>query len=163
MKIIFSPQGHEMATSLSKAGIETTVITDAAIFAVMSRVNKVTTEMDHLLYCADCAGGLTLVGSDPFRSSLVHRQSWPTEVSGLSTGHTRWPWQPNTIQHLWLSVLRCSSSHLRYDNIGVQFNPYQRHWRTKDDLSCSLSSVPKWRGHVPQVCLTTWGASLHWR
>ena len=30
-----------MATSLSKAGIETTVIADAAIFAVMSRVNKV--------------------------------------------------------------------------------------------------------------------------
>ncbi|XP_072284253.1 translation initiation factor eIF2B subunit beta [Pyxicephalus adspersus] len=34
-------QGHEMAVSLAKAGIETTVITDAAIFAVMSRVNKV--------------------------------------------------------------------------------------------------------------------------
>lgn len=34
-------QGHEMATSLSKADIETTVIADAAIFAVMSRVNKV--------------------------------------------------------------------------------------------------------------------------
>lgn len=34
-------QGHEMATNLSKAGIETTVIADAAIFAVMSRVNKV--------------------------------------------------------------------------------------------------------------------------
>ncbi|KAM3919936.1 translation initiation factor eIF2B subunit beta [Leptodactylus fuscus] len=34
-------QGHDMAVSLSKAGIETTVITDAAIFAVMSRVNKV--------------------------------------------------------------------------------------------------------------------------
>lgn len=30
-----------MATSLSTAGIETTVIADAAIFAVMSRVNKV--------------------------------------------------------------------------------------------------------------------------
>lgn len=30
-----------MATNLSKADIETTVITDAAIFAVMSRVNKV--------------------------------------------------------------------------------------------------------------------------
>lgn len=30
-----------MATSLSEAGIETTVIADAAIFAVMSRVNKV--------------------------------------------------------------------------------------------------------------------------
>lgn len=34
-------QGHDMAVSLSKLGIETTVITDAAIFAVMSRVNKV--------------------------------------------------------------------------------------------------------------------------
>uniref|UniRef100_H3BG55 Translation initiation factor eIF2B subunit beta n=1 Tax=Latimeria chalumnae TaxID=7897 RepID=H3BG55_LATCH len=34
-------QGHEMAVSLSKSKIETTVITDAAIFAVMSRVNKV--------------------------------------------------------------------------------------------------------------------------
>lgn len=34
-------QGHEMAVNLSDAGIETTVMTDAAIFAVMSRVNKV--------------------------------------------------------------------------------------------------------------------------
>uniref|UniRef100_A0A8C5R1H2 Translation initiation factor eIF2B subunit beta n=1 Tax=Leptobrachium leishanense TaxID=445787 RepID=A0A8C5R1H2_9ANUR len=34
-------QGHDMAISLSRTGIETTVITDAAIFAVMSRVNKV--------------------------------------------------------------------------------------------------------------------------
>ncbi|XP_028352005.1 translation initiation factor eIF2B subunit beta isoform X1 [Physeter macrocephalus] len=34
-------QGHEMAVNLSKTGIETTVMTDAAIFAVMSRVNKV--------------------------------------------------------------------------------------------------------------------------
>uniref|UniRef100_A0A3B3RF93 Translation initiation factor eIF2B subunit beta n=1 Tax=Paramormyrops kingsleyae TaxID=1676925 RepID=A0A3B3RF93_9TELE len=39
-------QGHEMATSLSKAGIETTVIPDAAIFAVMSRVNKFPNEED---------------------------------------------------------------------------------------------------------------------
>ncbi|XP_058423370.1 translation initiation factor eIF-2B subunit beta isoform X2 [Diceros bicornis minor] len=34
-------QGHEMAVNLSDAGIETTVMTDSAIFAVMSRVNKV--------------------------------------------------------------------------------------------------------------------------
>ncbi|NP_001080268.1 eukaryotic translation initiation factor 2B subunit beta L homeolog [Xenopus laevis] len=39
-------QGHEMAASLSKAGIETTVIPDAAIFAVMSRVNKFPNEED---------------------------------------------------------------------------------------------------------------------
>uniref|UniRef100_A0A3Q0R9A4 Translation initiation factor eIF2B subunit beta n=1 Tax=Amphilophus citrinellus TaxID=61819 RepID=A0A3Q0R9A4_AMPCI len=39
-------QGHEMATNLSRAGIETTVIADAAIFAVMSRVNKFPNEED---------------------------------------------------------------------------------------------------------------------
>ena len=33
--------GHELATSLAAAKIETTVITDSAIFAMMSRVNKV--------------------------------------------------------------------------------------------------------------------------
>eukprot|EP01088_Endostelium_zonatum_P017020 TRINITY_DN4838_c0_g1_i1.p1 TRINITY_DN4838_c0_g1~~TRINITY_DN4838_c0_g1_i1.p1 ORF type:complete len:373 (-),score=77.84 TRINITY_DN4838_c0_g1_i1:103-1221(-) len=33
--------GQEMALSLSKAGIETTVIPDSAIFAMMARVNKV--------------------------------------------------------------------------------------------------------------------------
>ncbi|KAH0620492.1 hypothetical protein JD844_021010 [Phrynosoma platyrhinos] len=34
-------QGHEMAVRLAKNNIETTVMSDAAIFAVMSRVNKV--------------------------------------------------------------------------------------------------------------------------
>lgn len=34
-------QGHEMALRLSEAGIETTVVTDSAVFAIMSRVNKV--------------------------------------------------------------------------------------------------------------------------
>lgn len=34
-------QGQELAKSLAKDGIETTVITDSAVFAIMSRVNKV--------------------------------------------------------------------------------------------------------------------------
>jgi len=33
--------GHELSVSLATAGIETTVITDSAVFAMMSRVNKV--------------------------------------------------------------------------------------------------------------------------
>jgi translation initiation factor eIF-2B subunit beta len=33
--------GHRLAVSLGKAGIQTTLIADAAVFAVMSRVNKV--------------------------------------------------------------------------------------------------------------------------
>ncbi|XP_032918152.1 translation initiation factor eIF-2B subunit beta isoform X2 [Catharus ustulatus] len=39
-------QGHEMAVRLSKVNIETTVMSDAAIFAVMSRVNKFPSEED---------------------------------------------------------------------------------------------------------------------
>jgi len=34
-------RGHELAKSLAESNIETTVISDAAIFAIMSRVNKV--------------------------------------------------------------------------------------------------------------------------
>ncbi|EDQ86966.1 uncharacterized protein MONBRDRAFT_38213 [Monosiga brevicollis MX1] len=34
-------QGQQMAMNLGKAGIETTLITDSAIYAIMSRVNKV--------------------------------------------------------------------------------------------------------------------------
>ena len=34
-------QGQQLAASLAKANIETTLITDSAIFAIMSRVNKV--------------------------------------------------------------------------------------------------------------------------
>ncbi len=36
-----SYQGQEMATQLAQSGIEVTVITDSAVFAIMSRVNKV--------------------------------------------------------------------------------------------------------------------------
>ncbi|XP_036592338.1 translation initiation factor eIF-2B subunit beta isoform X2 [Trichosurus vulpecula] len=39
-------QGHKMAVNLAKEDIETTVMTDAAIFAVMSRVNKFPNEED---------------------------------------------------------------------------------------------------------------------
>mmetsp|Transcript_53155 Transcript_53155/g.108416 ORF Transcript_53155/g.108416 Transcript_53155/m.108416 type:complete len:376 (+) Transcript_53155:111-1238(+) len=36
-----SLEGHDMAKELAKAGISTTVISDAAVFAIMARVNKV--------------------------------------------------------------------------------------------------------------------------
>lgn len=34
-------KGHSLAKSLADSGIETSVISDAAVFATMSRVNKV--------------------------------------------------------------------------------------------------------------------------
>ena len=36
-----SLQGHELAKSLVEADIKTTVVSDAAVFAMMSRCNKV--------------------------------------------------------------------------------------------------------------------------
>ena len=39
--IDYFEQGQELAKSLAQDGIETTVITDSAVFAIMSRVNKV--------------------------------------------------------------------------------------------------------------------------
>ena len=49
-----SYQGQELATKLAQDGIQTTVITDSAVFAIMSRVNKVfiTTRIHvHTRYC----------------------------------------------------------------------------------------------------------------
>lgn len=34
-------RGHQMARELAEAGIQTTAITDSAIYAMMARVNKV--------------------------------------------------------------------------------------------------------------------------
>ena len=67
-----------MATSLSEAGIETTVIADAAIFAVMSRVNKVfSTTGDYETVLSEHVG--ELMRSSLFRSSSVRRQFLPME------------------------------------------------------------------------------------
>ena len=38
-------QGQDLAMRLGAAGIETTLITDSAVFAMMSRVNKVCTDL----------------------------------------------------------------------------------------------------------------------
>ena len=44
LMLTFSPlQGQQLASSLASAGIDTTLITDSAVYAIMSRVNKVIT------------------------------------------------------------------------------------------------------------------------
>lgn len=42
--------GHMMAKKLSEAGIQTTVITDAAIFAMMARVNQVPQSLSTMMH-----------------------------------------------------------------------------------------------------------------
>lgn len=41
IQCIYYYQGQALAMSLARANIETTVINDSAVFAIMSRVNKV--------------------------------------------------------------------------------------------------------------------------
>ena len=43
-----SYQGQQLAVRLAQSGIEATLITDSAVFAIMSRVNKVYTSTSHL-------------------------------------------------------------------------------------------------------------------
>ncbi|XP_068110622.1 translation initiation factor eIF2B subunit beta isoform X2 [Hyperolius riggenbachi] len=85
-------QGHDMAVSLSKAGIETTVITDAAIFAVMSRVNKSLFKVDP----NSCTGQKENVEKCTLSSS-AQRQSWPMVPCVPSLERTLSPWPPNII------------------------------------------------------------------
>ena len=49
-----SYQGQELATKLAKEGIETTLITDSAVFAIMSRVNKVSYVCVCVCVCVCC-------------------------------------------------------------------------------------------------------------
>ncbi|XP_077290860.1 eukaryotic translation initiation factor 2B subunit beta [Arctopsyche grandis] len=62
-------EGHRMAAQLAKAKIETTVIADSAIFAVMSRVNKVMLGTQTVL----AGGGLrAVVGSHTVALAAKH-------------------------------------------------------------------------------------------
>ncbi|KAG9303727.1 hypothetical protein G9A89_018624 [Geosiphon pyriformis] len=68
--------GHEMALKLSKAGIDTTVITDSAIFAVMSRVNKVILGIHAVL----ANGGLIAVSGTQMVAAAAKHHSTPVVV-----------------------------------------------------------------------------------
>jgi len=62
-------QGHKMAATLSKENIDVTLITDSAVFAIMSRVNKVILGTHSIL--AD--GGLqSIAGSHMIAISAAH-------------------------------------------------------------------------------------------
>jgi translation initiation factor eIF-2B subunit beta len=77
-------EGHAMAQALAKAGISTTVITDAAIFALMARVNKVGWGRGWT------KGG---VGRGVCGGKIARRRGaclgWPTSLSGLQQGCTQ--------------------------------------------------------------------------
>ncbi|KAF9428476.1 Translation initiation factor eIF-2B subunit beta [Podila epigama] len=71
-----SYQGQEMALELSKAGIETTVIPDSAVFAVMSRVNKVILGTHAVL----ANGGLVAISGSHMMAAAAKHHSIPVVV-----------------------------------------------------------------------------------
>uniref|UniRef100_A0A8C9SPJ1 Translation initiation factor eIF2B subunit beta n=1 Tax=Scleropages formosus TaxID=113540 RepID=A0A8C9SPJ1_SCLFO len=93
-------QGHEMATSLSEANIETTVIPDAAIFAVMSRVNKVIIGTQTVL----ANGGLRAVNGTHTLALAAKHHSTPLIVC-LFWNFLLYKWKclNNQVQCSWCS------------------------------------------------------------
>ncbi|KAG0057184.1 GCD complex subunit gcd7 [Gryganskiella cystojenkinii] len=71
-----SYSGQEMAVELSKAGIETTVIPDSAVFAVMSRVNKVILGTHAVL----ANGGLVAISGTHMMAAAAKHHSIPVVV-----------------------------------------------------------------------------------
>ncbi|GAN09938.1 translation initiation factor eIF-2B subunit beta [Mucor ambiguus] len=69
-------QGHEMARTLSAAGIDTTVISDSAIFAAMPRVNKVVLGSHAVL----ANGGLVAVTGSHLLAAAAKHHSTPVLV-----------------------------------------------------------------------------------
>ncbi|KAI8067643.1 uncharacterized protein B0P05DRAFT_552385 [Gilbertella persicaria] len=69
-------QGHDMARTLSTAGIDTTVIADSAIFAAMPRVNKVVLGSHAVL----ANGGLVAVTGSHLLAAAAKHHSTPVLV-----------------------------------------------------------------------------------
>jgi translation initiation factor eIF-2B subunit beta len=69
-------QGHQMARTLSAAGIDTTVISDSAIFAAMPRVNKVVLGSHAVL----ANGGLVAVTGSHLLAAAAKHHSTPVLV-----------------------------------------------------------------------------------
>ncbi|RUS28302.1 translation initiation factor eIF-2B beta subunit [Jimgerdemannia flammicorona] len=69
-------QGHGMAASLASAGIDTTVITDSAIYAIMARVNKVILGAHAVL----ANGGLVAVGGTQMVAAAAKHHATPVLV-----------------------------------------------------------------------------------
>ncbi|KAI7848592.1 hypothetical protein BDC45DRAFT_449949 [Circinella umbellata] len=69
-------QGHDMAKALSKAGIDTTVVVDSAIFAAMPRVNKVVVGAHAVL----ANGGLVAVTGSQLLAAAAKHHATPVLV-----------------------------------------------------------------------------------
>eukprot|EP00842_Homolaphlyctis_polyrhiza_P004044 jgi/Hompol1/4640/HPOL_001820-RA len=85
--------GHELAASLSTAGIDTTLITDSAIFAIMSRVNKVILGA----HAVTANGGLIAIsGSNAVAISAKFHSTPVVVCAGLHTLSPDYPYDTDS-------------------------------------------------------------------
>ncbi|CAG8453746.1 15259_t:CDS:2 [Funneliformis caledonium] len=113
--------GHEMALSLSQAGIDTTVISDSAIFAVMSRVNKVIMGTHAVL----ANGGLISVSGAQMVATAAKHHSTPVVVcTGLYKLSPLYPYDEDSFNDMVApdSVMRFDEGDL-IDKVTL-INPY---------------------------------------
>ncbi|CAI2178066.1 13061_t:CDS:2 [Funneliformis geosporum] len=113
--------GHEMALSLSQAGIDTTVISDSAIFAVMSRVNKVIMGTHAVL----ANGGLISVSGTQMVATAAKHHSTPVVVcTGLYKLSPLYPYDEDSFNDMVApdSVMRFDEGDL-IDKVTL-INPY---------------------------------------
>ncbi|KAJ1334434.1 hypothetical protein BSLG_007589 [Batrachochytrium salamandrivorans] len=68
--------GHDMAASLAKVGIDTTLITDSAIFSIMSRVNKVILGT----HAVTANGGIVAISGSQVVAAAAKHHSAPVVV-----------------------------------------------------------------------------------
>ena len=81
--------GHDMAVALAGSGIDVTLITDSAIFAVMSRVNKVILGA----HAVTANGGIiSICGSHAVTSSAKHHSTPVVVCTGLHTLSPLYPY-----------------------------------------------------------------------
>ncbi|KAG0367478.1 hypothetical protein BC939DRAFT_454901 [Gamsiella multidivaricata] len=93
-----SYSGQEMALELSKAGIETTVIPDSAVFAVMSRVNKVILGTHAVL----ANGGLVAISGTHMMAAAAKHHSIPVVVcTGLYKLSPLYPYDEDSFNVLF--------------------------------------------------------------
>ncbi|KAF9926459.1 GCD complex subunit gcd7 [Linnemannia zychae] len=116
-----SYSGQDMAVELSKAGIETTVIPDSAVFAVMSRVNKVILGTHAVL----ANGGLVAISGTHMMAAAAKHHSIPVVVcTGLYKLSPLYPYDEDSFNVMFNpdSVLGFEEGDL-IDKVTVT-NPY---------------------------------------
>lgn len=139
-----SYEGQKMAKDLAESGIDSTLITDSAIFAMMSRVNKVILGT----HAVAANGGMVSISGTSLITAAAKHYSVPVVVcSGLYKMSPKYPHdtgifnlcvQPDPISP-FLDTTQDGDLSDMYDNVEI-INPYFD-YSSPDDISLYITNV----------------------